>query len=168
MPTFFAGSDVPASKLELLANPPICRLIQQSAQSFSSGSAGLLTYGTGSEDKDDLGWHDTAVNNTRVTPTIAGWYIYVVTFSMSAATAMTQLLTGVRKNGANYGPLITNRPDAASNSANSLQAIGHVPVNGTGDYIEHVGQSNFTAGPFNTNVSSGFASTFELFYHRGL
>jgi len=149
-------------------SPPIVRLVQTAAQTgLTSGSAFVLTYGSGSEDVDSHNMHDPTTNPSRITPTVAGWYEYIVTASFVTPTTHTQLLTGLRKNGANFPPLVVLRPDAASAAANSIQASGRVSVNGTTDYLEHVAQVNGT-GTLATNVTAGFQSIFELKFERPL
>ncbi len=146
---------------------PIVRLIQQVAQSMTSGTAAALTFGTGSEDIDTHGFHDVSVNNTRITPTIAGYYRLSGCFSMSSAT-YTQSLAGFRKNGSNVSPLTTLRPDAASASANSTPATAvTLTANGSTDYFEFIGQQN-SGGAQNTSVAAGLASVFECEFIRPL
>jgi hypothetical protein len=147
-------------------NPPVVRLIQQAVQSMASATAAPITYAAGSEDADTHNYHDTVTNNTRITPTVAGWYLYTCTFSVASAS-FTQLATGIRKNGANYTPLVVLRPDAASAAANSMQCVGRVPVNGSTDYLEHIGQQN-SAGAVNTNITANSQCIFELHYLRPL
>lgn len=166
----YAGEEVAAADInEVIAGTtgkPVVRLIQQSAQSVSDATATLLSYGSGSEDIDTHGFHDTSTNPTRITPTVAGYYRCTVTYHTVSA-AYTQLLVGIRKNGSNVDPVLVVRPDAASSAGQSVQCTVTVAVNGTGDYLEHLVQQNSSAAR-NTTTAAGFRSTFECVFERPL
>ena len=145
--------------------PPIVRLIQAAAQSIPNVTSTALTFAAGSEDIDTHNFHDTVTNNTRVTPTIAGYYQVTVTYASSANTA-TQLYAVVAKNGAGVQPLVRQTP-AATSSAKSVQATAIVSMNGSTDYIEGWANQN-SGGALNTQVGGGINSVLEVVYLSAL
>jgi hypothetical protein len=148
--------------------PPYVKLVQQSAQSLSTGSAAALTFGTGSTVYDTHGFHSESVNNTRITPSIPGIYRAVIIVSMTTpSSAFSQLLAVLRKNTVNIDSSVPVRPDAASISGCAALTVTDVDVNGTTDYLEAFGQQN---GPStaNTQTTAGFRSLFELKWLRPL
>src|SRR4051812_6538784 len=76
---------------------PLVRLTQQAAQSIATTNT-AITFGASSEDIDTHGFHDTVTNNTRVTPTVAGYYRISATY-ISAATVAPFLAVTIGKNG---------------------------------------------------------------------
>lgn len=147
--------------------PPLVRLVQQAAQSLTSGVAAAITFGAGSEEIDTHNFHDTVTNNTRITPTKAGYYRLTGQVNIVAGTALVQILGLLRKNGANVDPLMPWRPDAASNAATCAIVTAMVSMNGTTDYVELICQQN-SGGAINTNAAAGQRSVFELEYRSPL
>lgn len=146
-------------------NPPIVRLVQQAAQAVVTATTTAVTFGVGSEDEDTHNFHDTAVNPSRVTPTVAGKYLCTATVAWASNT-VTQSYTAVGKNGAIVQPLVRHKP-AATAAAHSVQATAIVSINGTGDYVEALGNHNAGVN-LNTQVGGGINSTFEVIYLRPL
>jgi hypothetical protein len=157
-----AGDPIYASDFD----KPLVRLLQQTAQSFASGAAAALTFGTSSTVTDTHGYHSETTNNTRVTPAKAGYYRVTVTASFASAT-YTQIVASPAKNGARAAPQDIMRPDAASTAAASAQSTALLSANGTSDYFEAFGAQS-SSGAQNTNVSAGFQSVFEVEYLRPL
>jgi len=155
------------AELTEAASVPFVRLVAQAVQSMTSGVAAAITYGASSEEADTHNFHSTTTNPTRVTPNVPGWYECVVTFSMGSA-AISQMLTGVKKNGTNHNPLVVLRPDVVAAAASNVQAVVSVSCNGSTDYIEHIGQYNSVTTPLNTSISAGVACTFEVTWKRPL
>ena len=163
-----AGDPAYWSDVANLVNRPVTRLVQQAVQSISNNTLTALTFGAGSEEIDTHGFHDTATNTSRVTPSVAGYYrVRGLYFSITGAD-YTLLEASVGKNGAAMAgcgrrvpPLITG--------AQSIEAGAIVSCNGSTDYIELlVLQTNSGATAKNTNVSSRFVSTLEVEYVRPL
>jgi hypothetical protein len=142
--------------------PPITRLVQQAVQSAANATNAAITFGAGSEEIDTHGFHDTAVNPTRITPTKAGRYRAAGTVNMAATGAVTILAAFIGKNGASVQPFVRMKPNAtASTPASSATAI--VEMNGTTDYVElFVNQTS--GGALNTQASGGVNSVLELEY----
>lgn len=145
---------------------PFCRLIQQSAQSYGSSTAAPLAFGSGSEDADDGNMHDTAVNNSRVTPTRAGWYTCRVTASFGTpGSAFTQIAVAPAKNGTRVDGQVVIRPDAASTAGAGAQSTALIYCNGSTDYVEGYVQQN-SGGSQNTSTTTGLRSVFEVIFER--
>lgn len=147
---------------------PLVRLIQQVAQSLVSGANTALTFSAGSEDIDTDGWHDTVTNNSRVTPTVAGYYrvTAAVNFVASTTTVGMQALTA--KNGSVQSPSSRARPNASSLVAGA-QADALLSANGTTDYFEAFGwQSDSGAAARLTNITAAASSTLEVEFLRPL
>jgi hypothetical protein len=140
---------------------PIGKLIQQAAQAFTNGTVLALTFGSGSEDTDTHNFHDTTTNNTRVTPTISGYYRFTAYVNFSTAT-YTQIVVAVAKNGTRIDPQQVVRPDPAS-AGSSAQISTIAFANGSTDYFEAMA-SQFSGGTQNSGTSVGFRSTFEWEY----
>lgn len=140
---------------------PVGVLKQQAAQLLASGTSTAITFGSGSEDIDSHNFHDVTTNNTRVTPTIAGYYRITGHLSMPSL-GLTQVAAAIAKNGTRVSPQAIMRPDtvAASSTAQTTVILN---MNGTTDYFELFGQQN-SAGANNTNVSAGFESTLSWDY----
>ena len=152
--------------VDMIVARPIVRLIQQSAQSYSSSSAAALTFGSGSEDADSHNFHDTVTNNSRVTPTRAGWYTCRVTGSFGTpGSAFTQIAVAPAKNGTRVDGQVISRPDAASTAGAGAQCTALIYCNGTTDYVEGYVQQN-SSGSQNTSTTATLRSTFEVLFER--
>jgi hypothetical protein len=168
-----AGDPVSSSDLTTIEDytirKPIVRLVQAAVQSLPHNTTTAITYAAGSEDIDTHGYHDVAVNNTRITPLIAGYYLVTVHTQMATAsgTNYTQLFTGIGKNGTRFAPQQFIRPDAASNAGVTAQTTARVQMNGSTDYLEHfASQTNGASTAQNTAIAVGFQSTFEVEFVR--
>lgn len=143
---------------------PMVKLVQQEAQTFNSGVTQALVFGAGSEELDTHGFHSNETNNTRITPTVPGYYKLSVTASF-AAGAITQIVAGVRKNATSISPFNTTRPDPTS-AASTSRASTIVSANGTTDYFEALAQVQ--GGTIDTNTNTGFRCVFECSWERWL
>lgn len=170
--TAVAGGNIQASDITALqaftTGKPICRLIQQAAQSFTSGATTALTFGAGSEEVDTHGFHDTASNTARITPTVAGWYTFRGTYVTSAIPATIQNRSvQFRKNGATLiAPAGRDNASIASVTA-SLSTAAFVLMNGSSDYMElTASQANSGAAAVNTSIATQLTSVFECVFER--
>lgn len=140
------------------------RLVQQTGQSLGNGSPTPLTYGSSSEIfhfNNGTSWHSTSSNTSRVTPDVAGWYTCVGHLAMAnGATAYTQLVSSIAKNGTRDDPQAVTRPDSGT-SGSSASVTVDIYCNGTTDYIEHLG-TQISSGSNSTNASANFRSTFTV------
>lgn len=86
---------------------------------------------------DDLGWHSTVSNTSRVTPTIAGRYKVTLLPVYAFNTAMTGTQPKVYKNGSLYRAGGSVKPSSGSNTATyGGEMTCYVDMNGTTDYVE--------------------------------
>ncbi len=167
-----AGDPVNSADLTTLQDytirKPICRLLQQSAQSLTNNTTTAITYGSGSEDIDTHNFHDPTTNNTRITPTIEGYYRVMVHTAMNTpSSAYTQITATIRKVGTSVEPQVIMRPDAASIAGSTAQTTATVYMNGTTDYLEHfANQQNGGAAAQNTSATTGFRCVFEVVFER--
>jgi hypothetical protein len=141
---------------------PLCRLVQSVAQSLTNNVAAALSFTT--EDIDTHGFHDNVTNNTRITPSVAGYYRITGTLMIVGAADYTLLQAGIAKNGVstNAAPHGRVQPGTTS-AARSVTGSAIMSANGTTDYFEVIAlQTNTAAAAKLTNVSSQFSSVLEL------
>lgn len=165
-----AGDPTYASDINQILNKPICRLIQAAAQSIAHASDVPVQFGVGSEDIDTHGFHDESTNNTRITPTVAGYYRVDGVASMSANTDYLGIQAGLRKNGAAVPSLQRVQKTTGTASATQTQgAYAILSANGSTDYFElQIQHTNTAAAARNTNPTAAQASTFEVEWLRPL
>lgn len=177
MATVEVGDPVTADLLNLLLNPPVCKLVAQSAQSMADATAAALVFGAGSEEIDTHSFHDETTNNTRITPTVAGVYWFDGEFFIAQMTqtgsAASALDFNFRKNGSttitpgsrhSIG-IITANPTSYTWPAHSQNTGTYIECNGTTDYVEMMGRQD-SNGAVNTNLSSQFSSVFQCHFVR--
>lgn len=158
------NTDIDAVAAKTTAKP-IGRLIQTVSQNLTDEVFTAVTFGSGSEVFDTGNFHNEVTNNTRVTPTVAGYYRFSGTGYLTNRPDMTTFTAGVRKNGTTIleGP---GRSTPGS-AVNGVAYSSLVYMNGTTDYIELVvQQDNTTTSISSTRVSSYFTSTLEWEFIR--
>lgn len=143
---------------------PTVKLVQAVAQSIPNSSDTALTFTT--EDVDTHNFHDTAVNNSRVTPTIAGWYDCRGTVVVAGSATLTTLAAVIYQNLAQVPPLKREGPNSTSASRSAGTAV-LLPFNGSTDFVELRG-NQVSGAAMNTTVAGSFASVFEVIYRRPL
>jgi hypothetical protein len=152
-----------------LVTTPLTRLVQQTSQTgLASGATVSLTFGVGSEVIDSNNFHDTSVNNTRVTPNRPGWYRVVVKGVAEFNSAIISQNVAVLKNGSVTDRSGNHRPNTQNiNSGTILESW--VDCNGSTDYIEG-GMSCATTGAvtWNTNAAAATQSTLTVEWVRDL
>lgn len=176
--TYAVGQRLTALLLQTLAdytvNSPMVRLVQQAAgtTSLAHNSELTISFGTGATVYDTHDFHSETVNNTRITPSIAGYYELRGTTYFSARTDYTLLQCQPRLNGANYATaqrLI--KPSTAT--ASTVQAIAFEPViiaaNGSTDYFEMMAiHNNAASAAATTFVNATSASVLECIFRQPL
>ena len=131
---FVTGAVLTAA--ELNAFTPITVLTQSGTQLISNATFTAVEFDV--ETEDTLNWHSNTVNNTRVTPTIAGYYL--ATFTGVTNTTTTRNIAQISKNGT----LVVKTDVSATTTALNISHM--VFCNGTTDYLEAViYQQNGTA-----------------------
>lgn len=160
------GDEINASDITSVENltivKPIVRLVQSVVQSIPDNVGTALTFTT--EDEDSYNFHDPVTNNTRITPSIAGWYTFRGTYFSATLTTPVLLACYMRKNGATIPPGNRSLYQAAVVSP-SVNCSALISMNGTTDYVEFVALQD-SAGAVNTAISAYIASTFECIFER--
>lgn len=103
-----------------------------------------------SEQYDPLNWHSNTTNNSRITPTIAGFYRVSVNFSFGTGSDYIRLLVDVYKNGGlNGGFRIFDGIGIGTGATQRVMSLATplIQINGTGDYFE--------VRPYQLNTSTG-------------
>lgn len=162
--TYAVGQRLTATLLQTLAdytvNKGITRLIQQSAQSLTDNTDTALTFGAGSDDVDTSGWHDEVTNNTRITPTVAGYYVATGLMFVPAAADYVNLQVYIRKNGSTILPSsVRIGPNATSSSRSVQVTCDHILLNGSTDYLEAVANQDNSASASRNTTSTGGSSS---------
>lgn len=146
---------------------PVGKLHQTVAQSLGNGSPTAITFGTGSTDFDSHSFHSESTNNSRVTPTVPGYYSVTGHLAVSnGSSSYTQLSAAIAKNGNRTRPQAVMRPDVTVSGGTAATTV-IVDCNGTTDYFELYG-NQVSSGSQNTSVTSNFESTLMWTYIRPL
>ena len=141
---------------------PVCQLEQvTTGTNLPSGTDTELPFIAGSEVFDDDNWHDTATNNTRVTPTTAGRYKVTCHGVIAANLTCTAVNTYIKKNGTVVNRTGNHKPNGTNNVAlNSPSLTTYVDMNGTTDYLEMgLQQTSAAAAAQTSNISTSGRST---------
>jgi hypothetical protein len=117
-----------------------------------------VTFGAGSEDINTHGFDDEVTNNTRITPSVAGYYELTCTYISSATTATSMRVTP-GKNGGVVQPAIPHFP-ATTSGVKGIQTSAVASANGSTDYFEMFAVNS--TGAINTQASGGFNCVFEV------
>jgi len=144
---------------DLTFRAPGVRLVQSVAQSIPDNTATAITFTT--EDLDPNSFHDPVTNNTRITPTVAGWYRFNGTYFSATITTPVLFATYLRKNNASTIP--PGYRGISTNSSPSVACEALIEMNGSTDYVELVALQD-SAGATNTAVSAYIACVFECEY----
>ncbi len=166
MPTFEIGDFLTADALNAIADPPVCKLVQQVAQNLTSATDTPLTFGSGSTSIDPDAMHSETVNNTRITPTVSGIYevsATAIAIAPGAAITYTLLVASIYFNGAATACRKRTAGPAAANTSASVDVYTRLEFNGSTDYVElNFAQTASTPATKTTNVGGSFASIFEV------
>lgn len=118
-----------------LTAPPIFQAWQSAAQSIPTGT--VTAVGMNTTDVDSYAGHSNVTNNSRYTPTVPGWYLFVGSVSL-VQNATSNRLAEFRKNGGssavNLGQADCLTPD--TNNPATVRTLAMLLCNGTTDYVE--------------------------------
>jgi hypothetical protein len=160
---FVTGQRLTADSLNVLFDKPIGRLVQATAQSLADATRVAVTFGTGSTVFDTHSFHSESTNNTRITPTKAGYYRFSGTGFWAAQTTPVATDVSFRTNGT------TAVPSAWRGSGGTAAGSGFTQIellmNGSTDYVELTINQD-SSGAVNSNVSINFTSTVEWEFIR--
>lgn len=144
MSTFNVGDFLTADALNLVAQPPTCRLSQATTQNLTNATDTALTFGVGSEEWDSHGFHDEVTNNTRITPTVSGVYLWIFSVMVAASANANSLRCSLYRNGSPVNGRIQIYHDASNAIKGTLNCI-LAEANGTTDYFELYASQTSTA-----------------------
>jgi len=139
-------------------NRALVRLTQTAVQSIPDNTQTALTF-TGTEDIDDYGFHDPTSNTSRITPNIAGTYLFFGSYYTDSATTGVSIDCSIRKTGGTVGPS-GDRAALPSTFVMSQGAMATYDMNGTTDYAELMALQD-SSGAVNSRVNARFASHFS-------
>lgn len=168
--TVFAGDIIFADDINEIddgtLNKPIGRLVAASTQSIPNGlAATAITFSA--EEIDTDGFHDNSTNNTRVTPSVPGYYRFSGTVFMGSSMAgVTNAQSHIRKNGTTPLAPASRTPGQTAFSTN-FSSTCIQQMNGTTDYVELIMMHNATAAAL-TSQSGQLSSVLEWEFLRGL
>jgi hypothetical protein len=124
--TYVSGQILTAA--ELNAGIPLC-VLENTSITMTDGVNGVVPFT--SEVTDPYGWHSNSVNTSRITPNIAGTYLF--TICVNNVSGGTRALMRVLKNGlALTVPIQVDTPG----TIDDFTLSGYAVANGTTDYFE--------------------------------
>jgi hypothetical protein len=148
---------------------PTVRLVQAVAQALTNNVDTPISFTT--EEIDTHGFHDGAVNNSRITPSRPGIYELKGRVVFSGDNDFTSLQGRIAKNGAVQAPIDRQLGtfSTSTSAGRGVYAFGQFSADGIGDYFELMGlQQNTSAAATPTNIGGSFASTLECVFLRDL
>ena len=132
-----------------------CRVINTAGTSISDVTLTAIPF-AGAEKYDTDGWHDTVTDNTRITPTTAGYYRFGGTVGLATASATGMRLLAVRLNGSTYIALDSTAPGGGVSVEQWKSISTEYVMNGSTDYVELIYyQSSGGAVALSTNSTYG-------------
>src|SRR5262245_53472431 len=141
-----------------LNKPPRVRVLKSAVQSLTNNTFEALTFNT--ESFDSHGMHDTATNNSRITPNKAGLY-WVKGQVSFASNATGHRDARIMKNGTTE---LHSQFLGAVNGVNTkVQTSGLVDFNGSSDYVELEARQN-SGGALDAAGGAVSDSHFEAFW----
>lgn len=134
---------------------PLCRCTAGAVQALAHNTTVPLAFSA--EDFDTNNFHDIVTNNSRITPTVPGYYTFDGSCFFPSRTDWTNVNLFIRINGATT--LVTAARLGAS-QPNGAWSLNLPPVmwlmNGTTDYAELCAQQSNLAAAASTTVNGGF------------
>ena len=125
--------------------PPLCQVSMSATQSIPDSTNTTILFDT--EDLDASGWHSTASNTGRVTPSTAGWYRATFTMTWGSDTDYTRTSVFVLKNGTAVSPTTGDTRGSGGTIPTVSGATTLIQMNGSTDYLElRAFQQNTSAG----------------------
>lgn len=160
MPVSYAvGQRFTAATLQALAdytiNRPLVRLVSVATQNLTDNTAAAIAFGTGSTLIDTHGYHSESINNTRITPVLAGYYKIFGLVAYGSATTLLSLQTVIRLNGVDQPGNTREGPNATSSPRGTPAGPITLFCDGLTNYIEIAGLQDNSGGTTIATTSSG-------------
>jgi hypothetical protein len=144
-----------------IVRPPLGRIVASGTQALADNTATAVQF-SAADEIDTHGQHSPSVNNTRVTPNVAGYYRFDGTAFFNEQATPNNIQTYFRKNG------VTNLPPGgrmpgSSTTASSLSTTVIQDMNGSTDYVELMALQD-SAGADTTHSSVQLTSVVQWQY----
>jgi hypothetical protein len=134
---------------------PVGRIRQTTVQTgLTDNTAFAVTFD--SEDFDSHSFHSTSSNNSRVTPTVAGYYRVSGIVTMGGQTDYTGIDAYIRTTGVTPTNGAARLTPSATSTTIGVAVNDIVVCNGTTDYFELVGRADRTGGGTSATAASAF------------
>jgi hypothetical protein len=157
-----AGDPVYTSDITDITGRPVGRIVASGTQALADNTQVAIEF-SGGDTYDTSGAHSPSTNNTRVTPTVEGYYRFYGTVFFAAQSTPVVSDVCFRLNGTTN--LAPGNRSVPSTQAFSLSCTTLRNMNGTTDYVELMARQD-SAGADDTNQSSQFSSVLEWEYLR--
>lgn len=148
--TFTAGAILSAAELNQFNNVVI--LAGSNAQAIANATLTAVTFGAGTETLDVSGWHSTTTNTSRITPTIAGYYLATARVGYNRTGAAARFVCYIGKNGG-FGEAESS---GSGTDYPNMTCSAMFYMNGTTDYMECLAYQ--TSGVTVNLVSQNFST----------
>lgn len=118
------------TNLDNFRSPPLCIAVSNATKTLTKNTFVTIDFQT--EDYDTDGMHSNVTNNSRITPTTAGVYLFSA-YIPTAANAVSGIATRLYKNGTTA---IAAQDTGGSSFVKDTTTSGIAYMNGTTDYME--------------------------------
>lgn len=140
--------------LAATSQKPVTRVLQSAAQTgIPNNTPTAITFDA--ETLDTHGFHSTSVNNSRITPTRPGIYLFKGTVFWQARADWQLVYCYIRQNGSVQIPPGGRNPGTTQGYAHAVDCEVRIPMNGTTDYIELIGQASTSTVQTHSTVFGG-------------
>ncbi len=136
---------------------PVGRIVATGAQSIPDNTATAIAF-SATDEIDTHNFHNPSSNNTRVTPTVAGYYRFTGSYFSLAMTSPVSRSCYFRKNGTTA--IAPGPRDTGAQITSSQEVTAIIECNGTTDYVELMAQQD-SSGAVNTGAASQQSSVME-------
>lgn len=160
-----AGDDAVYEDLAVLLEAPVGKLAASGTTTFNDNVATAWSFASAETDTEDD--HDPAAP-TRITPSVPGYYFFIGTSMPGSRSDWADINTGWRKNGSSNRAAWTRNTPPLIAGIQSQVAWDVAYMNGSGDYMEFMGQYN-NSGSANvaSNQSGQYSASIAWFLIGG-
>ncbi len=149
-------------RLAALEAPPMCHLVQQSAQTgWTTNTLTLITFGSGSEVIDTHDLHDTGTNTGRIViGKSLGWWAISGTYAAASNAATSIIRAAMYKNGSVINGSFGGLQVSSSSSFYTVQTpVLLVEATSASDYVELYGHQTAGSGTIGTAINSSMVAS---------
>lgn len=172
--TYAIGQRVTGELMQQLAdytvNRPVVKLVQQIAQPLATGAVTPIQFGAASTVFDTDDFHSETVNNTRVTPTVAGIYELTGAVTLASSSAVSNMVVSFAMNGSELPTstrvaVVTGAGGGTAGIRSYSAGTVLAECNGSTDYFEIRGVQT-SGGSLSTSVTAPVFSFFQVKFVR--